>query len=102
MPFPGAYRGPKTLVYLIAQITQLETITAQEILELDRLGQKMHALINALTKIKELLALGHKIRMAFYPVERVDEVLDLVLKPASAARPERQRLPGDLEGLFAA
>jgi ATP-dependent Lon protease len=40
--------------------------------------------------------------MAFYPVERVDEVLDLVLKPASPARLERHRLPGDLEGLLAA
>ena len=53
---------PRYLIYLVASNARLEMKEAQRILEMDRLKDKFHALIAHLTKERELLSLGKKIR----------------------------------------
>ncbi|MFH1490935.1 MAG: endopeptidase La [Pseudomonadota bacterium] len=53
---------PRYLIYLVGSNARLEMKEAQRILEMDRLKDKFHALIAHLTKERELLSLGKKIR----------------------------------------
>ncbi len=53
---------PRYLTYLVAANSRLEISKAQQILEMDTLKEKLHALISHLAHEKEVLSLGQKIQ----------------------------------------
>ena len=53
---------PRYLAYLVAANVQLELTLGQQILEMDDVKDKMHALISHLSHEKEVLTLGNKIQ----------------------------------------
>ncbi len=54
--------NPRFLVYLIAANVRMDVPEAQELLELDRVAEKMRRLIGILTRELEVMELGRKIR----------------------------------------
>lgn len=59
--FLDQVQDPRHLVYVIAANSRMDVAHMQEILELDRLNDKMRRLIGHLTQEKEILSLGRKI-----------------------------------------
>ncbi|MGQ9566619.1 MAG: endopeptidase La [Anaerolineae bacterium] len=59
--FLDQVQDPRHLVYIIAANSRMDVAHMQELLELDRLNDKMRRLIAHLTQEKEILSLGRKI-----------------------------------------
>lgn len=53
---------PRYLAYLVAANAHMETKKAQDFLEINHIKEKLHTLISHLSKEKEILSLGQKIR----------------------------------------
>lgn len=60
--FLAGVEDRRLLVYLVAANIRMDVATAQELLEIDRLAEKMRQLIGILGRELEVMELGHKIR----------------------------------------
>ena len=58
----GSIEDPLQTVYTISNLQRMELTDAQDILELNSVGDKLHKLVSILTRESEVLELGHKIQ----------------------------------------